>query len=236
MFTNLRDITPNKIAAGVEERVLLSSSDTSYGRMSIRVLSLDPGAATSIGGLDQDEICYVLDGKGVANIKWLSGYWKYLLRSEIAVLIPNLEYHVRNCGDSTMRCLLASCHTEPKADDRETSIRTVDLRNPAPNTIANRTYGYEVRIFTGDVLSGRSKFGYCGYGRLYSGGATEMHIPTGECEETMYITSGAGEIATGKDRHPVTTGSLAHVPRNTYHNEKSTSEEPFEYVVFESHD
>jgi mannose-6-phosphate isomerase-like protein (cupin superfamily) len=233
MIARIAASPPEQPGPGAEQRVLLPVEQTSWKLLTVSLITLDPGSELDIPGAGFERIYFVLDGRGVAAVKWLRGCWRYLLRGDMAVRIPALDHGFKNSGDAALRLLAASCRDERAADERLVFVDCADVRKAVPVLLAS---SQEVMVFPAEGLAASgSRFNLYACDTLWSGGATDLHIPTDECEETMYVTRGRGVMTIGGRSEQVEAGCLGYVPRDTLHREQNTGEEPLEYVVFETH-
>lgn len=233
MIARINAARPERIGSGAEQRVLLSATQTSWHLLGVSLITLEPGGAVDIPGAGFERIYFVLDGRGIAAVKWLKGYWRYLLRGDMAIRIPALDHRFTNSGDAALRLLAASCRDERGGDERFAFVDCADARRAVPVCLAS---SQEVMVFPAEGLAASgSHFNLYACDTIWSGGATDLHIPTDECEETMYVTRGRGVMTIGGQSEQVEAGCLGYVPRDTLHREQNTAEEPLEYVVFETH-
>lgn len=233
MFTHIRKGSSEEISPGVQQRTLVYSGDTSYQILDVKLLSIDPGMETVPMEANEERICFFLDGRGTASVRWLKAIWRHPVKADIVLWIPGLRHQIRNCGDATLRCLVVACKAKDSVDDRYVFPVIRDARTLPPTSY---TGGSEVFIFTPGALGSGSKFNYCGTATTYVGSSTDPHVPTDQCEETMYVTRGEGTIIVGDEKRSVEPGSLAYVPRGTLHCEQNVGQELLEYVIFENHD
>jgi mannose-6-phosphate isomerase-like protein (cupin superfamily) len=232
MITMISKAQPERLGRGVEQRVLLPAPQTSWRLLTVSLVTLDPGAAVDFSGADSERIYFVLDGKGIAAVKWLKGYWRYLLRGDMAIRIPGLDHGFKNSGDAPLRLLSAGCWDTRAGDERLTFVDCADVRKAVPVALAT---SQEVMVFPAEGLhASGSHFNLYACDTIWSGG-TDLHIPTDECEESMYVTRGRGVMTIGGQSEQVEAGCLGYVPRDTLHWEQNTGDEPLEYVVFETH-
>ena len=233
MIARIAASPPEQLGPGAEQRVLVPAEQTSWKLLTVSLITLDPGSELDIPGAGFERIYFVLDGRGVAAVKWLRGCWRYLLRGDMAVRIPALDHGFKNSGDAALRLLAASCRDDRAVDERLSFVDCADVRKAVPVLLAA---SQEVMVFPAEVLAASgSRFNLYACDTLWSGGATDLHIPTDECEETMYVTRGRGVMTIGGRSERVEAGCLGYVPRDTLHREQNTGEEPLEYVVFETH-
>lgn len=213
--------------------MLVSSDKTSYRKLSVSLLTIEPGMETESVRPGEESIYFVIDGRGTAVVNWLKGLWRYPVKPYSTLWIPGLQHRIRNCGDASLRCLLAAFGPLDELDDRYIFVEVSDA-----NKQPSRLYlgGNEVFIFTPGTLGPKSRLNYCGYATLYPGGSMHPHVPTDDCEETMYVTRGQGNMTVGDEKRDVEPGSVTYVPRGTLHCEQSTGQEQFEYVVVENHE
>ena len=233
MITRISASPPERLGTGAEQRVLLPAAQTSWKLLNVGLISLDPGAELDIPGAGFERIYFVLDGRGIAAVKWLKGTWRYLLRGDMAIRIPALDHGFKNSGDAALRLLAAGCQEERSGDERFAFVDCADARRAVPVLLAG---SQEVMVFPAEGLAASgSHFNLYACDTIWSGGATDLHVPTDECEETMYVTRGRGVMTIGAQSGQVEAGCLGYVPRDTLHREQNTAEEPLEYVVFETH-
>jgi len=233
MFTHARETSSEEISPGVEQRTLVSSKDTSYQVLNVKLLTIDPKMETDPVEVNEERIYFFLDGRGTASLRWLKALWRHPVRADTVLWIPSLRHQIKNCGDATLRCLVVACKTKDNVDDRYVFPVIRDAR-----MLPSMAYvgGSEVFIFTPGSLGSGSKFNYCGTATTYGGSSTDPHVPTDQCEETIYVTRGEGIITVGDETRSVEPGSLAYVPRGTLHCEQNVGQELLEYVIFENHD
>ena len=217
----------------MEQRILLSPENTSYGRLKVELLSIEPSSQTDPVQARDERIYFVLDGKGTFDIEWLRGHWRSPIRADTTIWIPSLRHQIRNCADSTLRCLVFACRTEEEMNERYMFTEVTDARTrPSKSYIG----GSEVFIFTPGELWTKSKFNFCGCATFHPSNGSDPHVPTDDCEETIYVTRGEGEIMVGDQKHPVQPGSLAYIPRGTMHCEQNLGQELLEVFIVENHD
>jgi mannose-6-phosphate isomerase-like protein (cupin superfamily) len=233
MIARISEASAKRLGRGVEQKVLLSPPQTSWRLLTVSLITLDPGAEVDFPGAGTEWIYFVLDGRGIAAVKWLKGSWRYLLRGDMAIRIPGLDHGFKNSGDAALRLLSAGCRDERSVDERFVFVDCADARKADPVHLAT---SQEVMIFPAEGLHGSgSHFNLYACDTIWSGGATDLHIPTDECEESMYVTRGRGVMTIGGQSGQVEAGCLGYVRRNTLHREQNTGDEPLEYVVFETH-
>ena len=233
MFAHITESKSETVSSGVEQRTLVSSRDTSYQVLNVRLLTIDSRMETNPMEVNEERIYFFLDGRGTAIVRWLKGHWRHPVKADTVLWIPGLRHQVRNCGDATLRCLVVACKIEGNVDDRYVFPVIRDARTLPPTSYVG---GSEVFIFTPGSLGSGSKFNYCGTATTYGGCSTDPHVPTDQCEEIIYITRGEGIIRVGDEKRSVEPGSLAYVPRGTLHCEQNVGQELLEYVIFENHD
>lgn len=234
MIIHASEIKPAILSKGIKEKTLILPKDTSYKILSVKLLTIKPGFETELIGSNEERIYFVLDGRGTFVVKWLEGYWRYPVRSDMAVWIPGLRHKLQNCSDAPLRCLVTACLTDAEIYERKVRVWVIDMHK-AP--ITAYVGGYEVMIFTPETLKiiQSTKFDFCVYGVLYPGGSTQLHVPTNMCEETMYIIRGKGNVIVANETHSVRPGTFVYIKQNTAHCEQNTGGELFEYLIFESH-
>lgn len=57
-----------------------------------------------------------------------------------------------------------------------------------------------------------------------NGGQVPWHNQ--EQEEIYFVLSGTGEMCLGKERHPITSGQLVHIPANEFHQLTNVGDSP----------
>jgi mannose-6-phosphate isomerase-like protein (cupin superfamily) len=233
MISRISEAKAERLGRGVEQRVLLSEPQTSWRLLTVSLITLDPGAELDVAGAGAERIYFVLDGRGIAAVKWLKGAWRYLLRSDMAIRIPGLDHGFKNSGEAPLRLLAAGCRDDRSVDERFVFVDCADLRKAAPVSLAA---SQEVMVFSAESLHGSgSHFNLYACDTIWTGGSTDLHVPTDECEESMYLIRGRGVMTIGAQSGQVEAGCLGYVPRDILHREQNTGDEPLEYLVFETH-
>ena len=62
-----------------------------------------------------------------------------------------------------------------------------------------------------------------------SGNRTKWH--THDCEQILYVTDGKGVVATEKEEHVVTPGTIVHIPQGELHLHGATENTSFSHIT-----
>ena len=234
MFCHIKKIEPRKVSPEIEERVLVSPENTSYKMLCVKVLTIEPGKETEVLQLGEERVFFILDGRGTLTAKWIKADWAYTIRSDMAIWIPStIGCRIRNCGDAPLRYLVGACATESKVDERFTSIQVVDIHEVPSIPLVG---GNMKILFAPETLKamGSTRFNLCGYNSLSPEASLNPHVPTGRCEEIMYVTRGYGVMGVADEKRPVEPGSLVYVPVDTPHAVQNTGKDALDFFVLES--
>jgi mannose-6-phosphate isomerase-like protein (cupin superfamily) len=234
MFTHIEEIKSRQLSPGVEEKLLIRPPDTTYNILTFKLLILNPSSEIAVPSDNKEYIYFLLEGRGTVSVLWLKGNWDYPVRSDFAVWIPMLSHRIINSGDNQLRCLVAECMNHSAIDDRDLFVEVVDIRRLSEIALIS---GKEQMIIDPIKFQNvNSKFNLCACDTIYPGGATDLHVPTGRCEESSYILRGKGEMVIGNRRQKVHAGTVAHAHADTLHRELNTGKDLFEYYIVETHD
>ncbi len=169
------------------------------------------------------EIYYILSGEGIL----CKGTDALLVQKNSPVLIPsNTPHQLHNTGSSTLEHLVFAIPPFIPEDievmDGKETIYTVK-KTSAPTPLIPATDGAMIREIPTGMDIGLAA-GYLPIGRK---ALPHYHAIS---EEVYYIISGSGILHLDRQRHPVSPGITARIPRNTIHALENTGTQEMEIL------
>jgi mannose-6-phosphate isomerase-like protein (cupin superfamily) len=226
MHVNIKNVDCNRIAPGVDERVLLRRDQSIPGGLEVKHHTLSEGEVV----FDEQSVeyqHYIVSGCARMGGKFI--------HAETTIFVPGNsrfgEKHrhvISHAGESELRIVTASYKT-PRLNFRWAKTRSSNLYQ-APISIGN---------INNQQLITEEEHAVMGALRMHALDV-QTHPPLmvnpehKNPEEIMYILRGIGEAVCGEERYKVEPGSLISSREGDTHGVYNTSEKlPLQYFVLE---
>jgi mannose-6-phosphate isomerase-like protein (cupin superfamily) len=224
LLVRLNDVTPERIAEGVERRTLLSVENPK-GRLAVLHHTLT-GGELLFGGEAREFQHYIISGCCLYRGRYLHG--------DTALFVPGTsrfgeapEHRLQHAGEGELR-LLTAIYEMDQSNFRWAKPRSRNLSETA-TTFSGMTAN---QLFT------EEEHAVMGARRMHSidlqthapGVTLPPHLNP---EEFGYILRGEGELISGSAQYIVGPGALIYTDEGAPHSIINAGSEPLQYIAYE---